>query len=531
MKMVNVLAHNRWFFWLFLLQGMLAGSGRVQGAGQILSPKTNDAREVKVKPVSSAPVTNGPPLEAGRDIALEDLRALLHLYSRLDKEKMVEATAAKILARYPHDKETLLALASFYLERKDAPRALKYAQALAKFYSADNQARLQLALAYRLDGQPRMAKEVLADLKEKKFQGKPFPYEAELASAALASGDWPQAMRSYQEALENPTLRPAERREARAQLDQLSRVHSPQLFLRGTSTHFKSGFIFRSGVDWSQSLAVRHRLTLALDRDDLKLNAADILRAQWATRFDASVGLESDFARWRTKVYAGIGEEGPIYGGYLARLLGPDKELILAFHGNQRATDSLLLETLHGREDEVSLLWHTSFYPDISANVKVRGRRVLIDGETLGYGYGIDLNVERAMLDRLPELHIGYRGLVTGFSQESQNIALVNPVAAPGTPDSFRHVLLNNLITPINLHGVFLSWQQAINPEWSWHALAGCDYSFTRSAFGESLEAGVTYSPSRRMEFIFNAGYSTSASTSDQDTERLELSLAFRWRF
>src|SRR4051812_22263546 len=232
MKMVTVLAHNRWFFWLFLLQGMLTGSAKAQASSQILSPKTNDAREVKVRPISAAPVTNGPPMEPGRDISLEDLRALLHLYSRLDKEKMVEGTAAKILARHPHDKETLLSLASFYLERKDAPRALKYAQALAKFYPADPQARLQLALAYRLDGQSRMAKEVLADLKEKKFQGKPFPYEAELASAALASGDWPQAMRSYQEALENPTLRPAERREARAQLDQLSRVHSPQFFLR-----------------------------------------------------------------------------------------------------------------------------------------------------------------------------------------------------------------------------------------------------------------------------------------------------------
>ena len=189
------------------------------------------------------------------------------------------------------------------------------------------------------------------------------------------------------------------------------------------------------------------------------------------------------------------------------------------------------METLHGREDEVFLLWHTRFYPDISANLKVRGRRVLIDGETLGYGYSIDLNVERAILDSVPELHIGYRGLFTGYSQESQNIGLVNGVAAPGTPDSFRRVLMKNLVTPINLHGLFLSWQQTINPEWSWHALAGCDYSFTRSAFGQSLEAGVTYSPTRRMEFLFNAGYSTSASTSEQDTERLELSLAFRWRF
>src|SRR6185503_9031552 len=98
----------------------------------------------------------------------------------------------------------------------------------------DDQAHLTLAMAYRLDGQSRMAKEVLAELKEKKYQSKPFPFEAELASAALASGNWPQAMRSYQEALENPTLQPAERREARNQLEELFRLHAPQVVLKET---------------------------------------------------------------------------------------------------------------------------------------------------------------------------------------------------------------------------------------------------------------------------------------------------------
>jgi hypothetical protein len=104
-------------------------------------------------------------------------------------------------------------------------------------------------------------------------------------------------------------------------------------------------------------------------------------------------------------------------------------------------------------------------------------------------------------------------------------------VAAPGTSDIDRLGLLENLVSPINLHGLYLSWHQTINPEWAWHAIAGSDYSFTRSSFGHTFETGLSYFPSRRTEFIFSAGYSTSASTSDQDTERLELSLAFRYRF
>jgi hypothetical protein len=186
---------------------------------------------------------------------------------------------------------------------------------------------------------------------------------------------------------------------------------------------------------------------------------------------------------------------------------------------------------LHGREDELSLLWNARFFPDVVANVKLRGRRVLVDGETLGYGYGVDLHLERVVLEGVPQLHLGYRGLITGFSQSSENIRLVASVAAPGTSDADRLLLLNNLVTPINLHGLYLSWQQTINPEWNWHVIAGSDYSFTRSSFGQTFEAGLSYFPSRRTEVILGAGYSTSASTSDQDPERLEVSVAFRCRF
>ena len=513
----------------FLLHAMISGITKAQTAVEINDRRSNDAQEFKVE--TNLDHTNGPAPTPDAKLSLEDLRALLHLYSRLDRPGMVEVVAGRILSRDPRDKETLQLLVSFYVERKDAPRALKNARALVQFYPDDAQAHFQLAMAFKVDGQHRAAKEVLTKLKLEKFQSRHFPYEAELASAALQSGDWPQAVRSYQETLENPKLRPEERSEARNQLEELYRTHLPQLFLKETFTHSKSGLIFRSLLDWSQPLAARHRLRLELERDDLKLNEADLLRPQRTYRYDALAGVESDFRRWRTKLFGGFGDEGAVYGADLTRVLGQDEDLTLAFHGNQRATDSLLLEVLHGREDELSLLWNARFYPDIEANVKLRGRRVVVDGETLGYGYGVDLNLERVVLEDVPQLHLGYRGLITGYSQSSDNIRLVAGVAAPGTTDLERLGLLENLVSPINLHGLYLAWHQAINPAWTWHAVVGSDYSFTRSSFGHSFEAGVSYAPSRRTEITFGGGYSTSASTSDQDSERLELSLAFRCRF
>jgi hypothetical protein len=176
-------------------------------------------------------------------------------------------------------------------------------------------------------------------------------------------------------------------------------------------------------------------------------------------------------------------------------------------------------------------LWNARFHPEVIASVKLRGRRILVDGETLGYGYGVNLNLERAVFNALPELHLGYRGLISGYSQRSKNSRLSGEVAAPRTSDADGLSLLDDLVSPINLHGLFLSWHQTIHPQLQWHAAVGGDYSFTRSSFGQSIESGLSYHPTPRTEFIFSAGYSNSASTSDQDSERVELSLALRCRF
>jgi hypothetical protein len=529
-KIVITAGHYTSLAGLFLLHAMLPGTARAQASGEIIRSKSGAPRDVKPAPNVELSPTNQPAV-AHANLSLDELRALLHLYSRLNRPNMVEVVAGTILGRAPQDKETLQLLASFHFERNDAARALKYARLLVKFFPEEAYAHFLLASACKLDGQNRLALEILTKLKSEQFSGGTFPYEAELASVALLCGDWPQAVHAYQAALESTRLRPEERSEARDQLTELYKTHLPQLLAKHTFTHSQSGLIHRSLLDWSQPLAADHRLELELARDDLKLNRAEFLRPHWTYRYDALLGAKSNFRQWRTRLFGGLGDEGAVYGADLTRVLGGDEDLTLSFHGNQRATDSLLLETLHGREDELSLLWNARFYPEVLARVKLNGRRILIDGETLGHGFGVNLNLERAVFDALPEFHLGYRGLISSYCQQSQNSRLAADVAAPGTSAADQLNLLDDLVSPINLHGLFLSWHQTISLQWGWHAAVGGDYSFTRSSFGQSIESGFSYHPSRRTEFIFSAGYSTSASTSDQDSERVELSLGFRCHF
>jgi hypothetical protein len=201
--------------------------------------------------------------------------------------------------------------------------------------------------------------------------------------------------------------------------------------------------------------------------------------------------------------------------------------LTLGVHANQRATDSLLLEALDGRQDEVSLEWSATLPGQFLVQGKLDGRRVHIDDSTLGDGYGLHLNIERTLFKE-PDLRVGYRGIVTHFSTSSRDISLVEPVADAAATDIDKLLILENLVSSINLHGIFLSLESNIAQHWRGRMLFGADYSFDRSTFGYDIQGGLSFFPRKGLELIFEAGYSTSPTTSDRDSERLEFGLAIK---
>jgi hypothetical protein len=349
-----------------------------------------------------------------------------------------------------------------------------------------------------------------------------------LASVATLSGHWIQAVGSYQEVLRNPLASPDIRNGARKDLDDLYRNHLPQLLLSETYVELRSGSIARTSVDYNRPLNGTYRFGLLFERDDVTIEQAPFLRSTASDRYDVSVRLEAhrDHA-WHSKIWLGTTDQGALYGGQVTRLMGPDRDLNLAFHANQRATDSLLLETLGGRQDELSLRWNTLLPLQITLSATLQGRRAFVDDATLGDGYGLYLQLERSLFKE-PDLRIGYRGIVTHFSFSSQDATLVNPVAATGARQADKLLILDNLASSINLQGLYLSLESHLTQQWSSRLRLGSDYSFERSSFGYDIEGSLSFFPRRGSEFTLEIGHSTSATTSDRDSERLQFSLAIR---
>ncbi len=491
------------------------------------------------EPPAAAGETNPPagPAPESRAVAqtppaqppLQDQRDLIYLYFRLHQLRQVEAVASRVLRDNPGDRATLRLLTTLYLEQKKAEQALRYARQWVRFFPDDTEASYNLAMAWRMAGHPELAGDILRRLKRDSFRREFFPYEADLASTSAASGDWLQAIHSYRTLLSEPGLDPGQQQSARAELDQLYLTHLPQAEARETFVQLTSGAIFRTRLDYSRPLTLNHRFFATFEREDLDIYEADLLRAEAVAHNDFFLGLQNRHSpAWSSRLWAGWGDKGPNYGASLTRVFPMARQLTMAFHGHQRAIDSLLLEALGGRQDELSFTWSGPLPPHLAVSFAARGRRIELDHETLGYGYGLSLNVEHPLINRNPQLNIGYRNLVTGFFQESRDGSLVANVADASTGPADRRMILENLVSSINLHGVYLSLEQQLGEFWVADMLLGTDYSFDRSTLGYEIETGIGFVPRRSIRIQLQAGYSTSASTSDRDSERVQVDLAFK---
>ena len=466
--------------------------------------------------------------------SLEDRRYLLYLYGRLNQPEMVEALAEQLLAENPADKQTLLSLATIHQDLNDPARSLKYARRLAELYPRDPEALYALATAYDLNGQKAETRETLRRLKESRFPTGPFPYERDLASSALDTGDWSRAIQSYQRVLEEPQLKPATEEEVRRSLDELYRLYLPQLGLEASSISLNSGATYRFNSEYSAPLNVSQRVGLKLERDEIELNNTPLVKHRWSNRTLAYAGLESKwFAQLRSKVWLGGDDQpAPFYGGQLAFSWRSSQELAVEYVSNEPAVDSLTLELLNGRQDRVSVFYNYQLNPATSLALRWDGRRFFVQDEELGRGYVATVNFERVVWRRAPEIRAGYRGLLAGYSQTSQNTGLIAPLVKHRATTEQQKEILNSLARAnLDRHGLYLGIQNSVQKRLNYRLLGAADYSADLNSLEYEMAAGLSFFPRKSIELRLDADYNSSANTSDPDSDRLQFTLAMKYFF
>lgn len=468
------------------------------------------------------------------DLPLDHRRYLLYLYARLYRPQIAEALARRILANSPGDKQTMLVLASMYLERKQTEKALLWGQSMAKLYPADDQALFFLAAAHEQAGHHTEAEEIFRKIKKTKFKHKLYPYENDLAGSAASAGDWYKAMLSYQELLRHQQISDELRMKARDVLEGIYREHLPQLSIEESFIWLRPGTIYRTQAGYMQHINDSQKLFLKLGREDTDVKEAPDTLARNSHNMDGVIGWEKLFNQnWNVALWGGAFGDGGMGGAYLRHTYSTYRDFKLQLDWNLRAQDGLLLESLDGRQHR--LTFQGQYYLNYKwlATVAPFGREVTVRNHSLGYGYGADWTLEHIFLHEKPEFRAGYRGSANWFSRTSHDLGLAERVAGPGITQAAGEAALDNLVVHyLNRQGLFATYSdQLLNGFIRYQGTVGVDYALELASFEYYGQIGLKVYPRKSIELRVEGGYFSSARTTDRDSDQWLLILGSRFWF
>lgn len=463
----------------------------------------------------------------------EDRRYLMYLYAKTGRADMAEPLAQDILARDPANQEALLAMSSLFTDRKDTGRALHYATQLFRAYPDSNDALYYYGAANQLAGNYQEAASVLRFLRLEKFAGRPFPYQLDLASAAEKSGDWRTQQTAYQELLDQNQVDDQTRVMVRRVLEPMQREHGDHAFVQGTAYLLDSGQLWQERGGGRTQVSDRNQLHAEALREDVLVRGTTLLNRRWTDDTEGSLGVQTTWSsRWITDLWAGGHQNGFLGGARVMHRFPGNGALWLEAHGNERARDGLLLNSLDGRQHRLTLAGNHLIAERFQTYGALTGREVLVDGEELALGWQANWGVEFLARRESPEFKVGYHGAYHANSRKSGNLALVGPALAPGLTVPQQTQVLNSLVLPwLHREGVYADLRDRLWGPFFYHLQGTADYAFERDSMEFGGRVGLTFQPRKSLEFGTELAYTTSAATTDGGSDLWEVGLSARWWF
>jgi tetratricopeptide (TPR) repeat protein len=431
------------------------------------------------------------------------------------------------------EKEHRLKEVDRFVETEQPKLARPLVDGLAIDYPADPDVRLRQARVLLLEGSNAPAVEVLQDLKKLTLKaGTPFPGQIDLAQAYSRMERLSDANLAYHEILTTKGYDPADLAAARAAAQALQPSVAAALEPSVEFLKVQEGTAFRQAVLARTKLGNPWRAWAWSRHDDISLTDRQWLKSDQADRFEGGAALEfrpgNGFA-----AAAGVGghEDGIMvlgsvnFQGTLGRA-GIDAAFA------ERASDSLALELLNGRQNRVTLSLQNASggWVDLMAAFYVR--QLEIDGNKLGEGHGLRVEATHPLIkgnDKgSAEWRIGYAGEYHSFKATGGSIGLLEKYAS----GKLAGTEVNDLADPeVNVHGFVTSLEGHWGEDFDWSLSAGVSYDFEGAGTEISARAGVQWqlTPSLALSGAVSYNSSGRAANTNGDVWLASLSLIYHF--
>ena len=476
-------------------------------------------------------------------------RDITYLYAKLHKTKLATYLGEEILKKHPRDRDTLIVLVAMYQEKLDGPKIEKYARKLLDLKADDPEGLYYLGYAKIVQGQYEEAKQIYMEMESKYTNPADFPHKADLARAAHRAGDWQNAIRVYRNMLLDTSVQGELRNDTRLALDELYLIHLPHLRARVEYTGLTQGKILREHVTYRQHITEDHRLIVDIKRDDLWQDGDVSVQTKDDGRTQALVGVEirhnpqlfSTFQIGGGESATGNGENRSrfIANAELRHVLEPErfKFVYLRADYNDRATDSLNLELLDGRQNKVAL--GTIYQVDINtiARAELNLRQLTIgDGfneELYGETFGLNWGIDHTLFYRPVQLIVSYAGEYMTLGRNTHDLSLVDPIIKDNASAIERRAVLEGLVdTEINRHEFITTVIGDITNQWSYEFSSSVGYSVPAEEnplYGFRL--ATTYFFTKSISLRIEGGYLSSGSSSNAGSESQDVVLTLNAYF
>lgn len=467
------------------------------------------------------------------NLPIEHQQYLLYLYAKTGRADMAEHLARRVLADNPSHRDSLLAMTAMYIDKKQTDQALAYASTMYRHYPTDQEAAYYYGMANYLAGNYQEASHILQQLRLTQFTDRPFPYNVDLGQAALKAGNWERAIGAYRDLLDNNYVDDELRREVRNVLDQLYRRHLSLVETRGNAFILDRGRFYQAIVEGRHQLNRRTKIFAHAEHNQIKVEQTLVLRRRWNDANEIWAGMEYEVRPHMTlSGWAGGYNEGPQGGLKLMHRYAEKGDISVEAFGNEKARDSLLLQSLDGRQHRLTVAGSYYLTPRFLVFGQLGGRQVHLDGAEIGRAINASWNAEFFIRREGPIFRVGYRGLASSFGQEIDNTAVLLPAVLPGTPVAAQTPLLNQFVlNRIHREGVYVDWLSRLYGPVFIHGLVGADYAFEQNAPEYYGRLGFRVYPRRSLELLAELGYISSVATADGASGQWEINVALRYWF
>ncbi len=422
--------------------------------------------------------------------------------------------------------DRLLLFGAQTLRFSNRAKALQISEELLAISPRDPDVLAFRADVLSLNGRLPEAVQLLEDLKARSNDKgiAHFEPQPELAAAYEGAGQYAKAESAYREVVADPAFTWQDHRDALNEAEMLHDRIRPGFDVATMMTDESEGQIWTTEVSVQTPLfANGSQFFLKGTWDHVALSGESAATGGDEDLFQSEVTLRQLVnGGFYVEGGAGVSQGDALFHfgiGEYARdnHLGWD----LRYDWHARATDSLSLRALDGRENKLSLTVSGEIGPKWQLDATLFWREVEIDGTKLGDGYGASVLLNRIVIEETrtrPELAIGYFGQYERFNGRTgipQELA-----SGFGREAGLRTVdFLHALIQPeFNRHSIQLTFSKQLNDRLSIYGVAGLGYDFIEKSAVYRIGGGLAYRISRNASFNLGLEYESSGRAGNSGT-------------